>query len=207
MTCCTGLPYRLVKTAKPKRHIDGDAFNAWTDLCHWYAPNAVSNMVQLRSWFNICCLETPTLDPDVWFFEIDIICKRMSEVDPTYAKREQCQNMRFNLVVLTYHTKSDYWLTNQGQTSDAPLKSSTITQGLRPHHFVQVFVNVYSLLLFLFLELLNDLHINTVSLQQGDSKDITIYIEKYKEYEADPLSLIQRVKKSSKSHLSFRLTK
>ena len=89
MTCCTGLPYRLVKTAKTKKHIDGDAFKAWTNLCHRYAPNEVSNMVQLHSRFNNCCLETPTSDPDVWFVELDIICKRMSEVDPTYEKREQ----------------------------------------------------------------------------------------------------------------------
>ena len=51
-----------------------------------------------------------------------------------------CENMRFDLVVLTYHTRSDKYLTDQGQTSDAPLNSSTVTQGLRPHHFVQVFV-------------------------------------------------------------------
>ena len=89
MTCCTGLPYRLVKTAKTKKHIDGDAFKAWTNLCHRYAPKEVLNMVQLHSRFNNCCLETPTLDPDVWFVELDIICKRMSEVDPTYEKREQ----------------------------------------------------------------------------------------------------------------------
>ena len=48
---------------------------------------------------------------------------------------------------------------------------------LRPRYFAQVFVNVYSLLSFLFLELLNDIHINTVSLQQGYSKDIAMYIE------------------------------
>ena len=41
---------------------------------------------------------------------------------------------------------------------------------MKPHHFVQVFVNIYLSLLFLFLESLNDLHINTVSLQQGYSK-------------------------------------
>ena len=111
-----------------------------------------------------------------------------------------------NLVVLTYHTRSDYCLTDHGQTSDAPLKSSTVTQNLRPHHFVPVFVNVYSLLSFLSLESLNDLHINTVSLQRGYSEDIAIYIDDYKEYEADLLGLLQRVETSSASHLHFRLT-
>ena len=115
--------------------------------------------------------------------------------------------MRFDLVVLTYYARSGYYLTDQGQTSDAPLKSSTVTQGLKPHHFVQVFVIAYLLLSFLFLELLNDLHINTVSLQRGCSDDIAIYIYDYKEYEADPLCLLQRVETSSFSHLHFRLTK
>ena len=119
---------------------------------------------------------------------------------------QACENMRFDLVALTYQTRSDYCLTDQGQILDAPINSSTVTQGLRPHHFVQVFVNVYSLLLFLFLESLNDLHINTVSLQQGYSKDIAINIDKYKEYETDPLGLLQRVETSSTSHLHFRLT-
>ena len=114
--------------------------------------------------------------------------------------------MRFDLIVLTYHTRSEDYLTDQGQTSNAPLNSSTITQSLRPHHFVQVFVIAYLLLSFLFLESLNDLHINTVSLQQGCSKDIAIYIDNYKEYEADPLGLLQRVETSSTSHLLFRLT-
>ena len=115
--------------------------------------------------------------------------------------------MRFDLVVLTYHTRSDNCLTDQEQTSDAPFIFSTVTQSLRPHHFVQVFVIAYFLLSFLFLESLNDLHINTVSLQRGYSDDIAIYIYDYKEYEADPLGLLQRVETSSKSHLHFRLTK
>ena len=46
-------------------------------------------MVQCHSWFNNSCLKTPTLDPDVWFVKLGIICKHMSEVDPTYDKREQ----------------------------------------------------------------------------------------------------------------------
>ena len=118
----------------------------------------------------------------------------------TNSTATECENMRFNLVVLTYHTRSDDYLTDQGQTSDAPFNSSIVTQRLRPHHFVQVFVIAYLLLSFLFLELLNDLHINTVSLQQGYSDDIAIYIYDYKEYEADPLGLRQRVKTSSSSH-------
>ena len=118
-----------------------------------------------------------------------------------------CENVRLDLVVLTSYARTDEYLTDQGQTSDAPIKSSTVTQGLRPHHFVQVFVNVYSLLSFLFLELLNDLHINTVSLQQGYSKDIAIYIDHYKKYEADPLGFLQGIETISMSHLHFRLTK
>jgi len=114
--------------------------------------------------------------------------------------------MRFDLVVLTYHTRSDDYSTDQGQTSDAPCYSSTVTQSLRPHHFVQVFVIAYFLLSFLFSESLNDLHINTVSLQRGYSEDIAIYIDDYNEYEADLLGLRQRVEMSSLSHLHFRLT-
>ena len=98
--------------------------------------------------------------------------------------------MRFNLVVLTYHTRSDDYSTDQEQTSDAPFISSTVTQSMRPHHFVQVFVIAYLLLSFLFLESLNDFHINNVSLQRGYSDDIAIYIYEYKEYEADPLGLL-----------------
>ena len=119
----------------------------------------------------------------------------------------QCENMRFDLVVLTYHTRSDDCLTDQGQTPDGPFLFSTVTQSLRPHHFVQVFVIACLLLSFLFLESLNDLHINTVSLQQGYSEDIAIYIYDYKEYVSDPLGLIQKIKTSSQSHLHFRLTK
>ena len=54
----------------------------------------------------------------------------------------------------------------------------------------QQFVIGYLLLSFLFLESLNDLHINTVSIQQGYSKDIAIYIDNYEEYEADPFGLL-----------------
>ena len=60
-----------------------------------------------------------------------------------------------------------------------------------------MFVNVDSLLFCLFLESLNALHINTVSLQRGYSDDIAIYIYDYKGYDADPLGLIQKVEKSS----------
>jgi hypothetical protein len=63
----------------------------------------------------------------------------------------------------TYYARTERCFTDQGQTSDATLKSSTVLQGLRPHHFFQVFANVYFPLSFLFPESLNDLHINTVS--------------------------------------------
>jgi hypothetical protein len=68
---------------------------------------------------------------------------------------------------------------------------------MRPQHFVQVFANIYLSLLFLFLESLNDLHINTVSLQQGYSKDIAIYIENYRKYETILFGLIRRLNQSS----------
>ena len=80
-------------------------------------------------------------------------------------------------------------------------------QGLRPHHFIQVFANVYSHLLFLFLELLNDLQINTVSLHQGCSKDIAAYIDNFWEYETNPFGTIQQSKQSSKSHICLSLAK
>ena len=114
--------------------------------------------------------------------------------------------MIFDLIALTYHTRSDDCLIDQGYTSDAPINSRPVTQGLRPHHFVQVFVNVDSLLFCLFLGSLNALHINTVSLQQGYSEDIVICIDNYREYDADPLGLLRRVETSSSSHLHFRLT-
>jgi hypothetical protein len=94
--------------------------------------------------------------------------------------------MRFDLIAFTNHAWSDCCFTDQRQTSDGPLKSSTVTQGRRPHHFVQVFANVYSPLSFLFFELLHDLYINTVSLQRGCSEDIATYINDYGEYETDP---------------------
>ena len=78
---------------------------------------------------------------------------------------------------------------------------------MRPHHFVQVFANIYLSLLFLLLESLNDLHINTVSRQQGYSNDIAIYIENYRKYETILFGLIQWLNQSSKSHLHFRLSK
>ena len=123
--------------------------------------------------------------------------------DSNYAGK--CENRNFYLIALTYYARLDNCLTDQGQTSDAPINSSTVTQDLRPHHFVQEFVIVYLLLSFLFLESLNDLHINTVSLLRGFSKDIAIYVGKHKEYENDPLGLFQRVKTSSKRHFHFRL--
>lgn len=89
MACCTKLPYRLVKAATTKRLIDGNSYKAWTNLCHHFLPNEVSNMVQLHSWFKNCCLETPTLDPDDWFVLLDIMCKHMFEVNPIYEKRKQ----------------------------------------------------------------------------------------------------------------------
>jgi hypothetical protein len=90
------------------------------------------------------------------------------------------------------HTKtwSGFCFTDQRQTSDAGLKSSTVTQGLKLHHFAKVFPDVYSTLSILFLELLNNLHINTVSLQQGCSEKIAIYIENYGEYDTHPFGII-----------------
>ena len=92
--------------------------------------------------------------------------------DSNYAGK--CENRNFYLIALTYYARLDYCLTDQRQTSDAPINSRTVTQDLRPHHFVQVFVNGYLLLSFLFLESLNDYHIYTVSLQQGTAK-ISLY--------------------------------
>ena len=69
-------------------------------------------------------------------------------------------------------------MTDKGHTSDAQLKCSTVTQDLKPHHFVQVFV-IYSLLSFLFLESLNDFHIHTVSFQRDYSEDIALHIDDY----------------------------
>ena len=97
--------------------------------------------------------------------------------------------------------------TYQGQTTDAPSKSSTVPQGLRPPHFVQIFDNVYFPLSFHSLGSLNDIHINAISLQWGYSEDIAIHIEYYGKYEAIPFGIIQRLIQSSKSHLHFRISK
>jgi hypothetical protein len=114
--------------------------------------------------------------------------------------------MGLDLIAFIHHAWTNYWITGQGQTSDAPLKSSTIPQGLKPHHFVQVFANVFLSLSFPFPESLNDLHIYTVSLQRDYSEDIAIYIDDYGKYETTPFGLIQRLKQSSESQLHFRIT-
>ena len=118
-----------------------------------------------------------------------------------------CENMGFDLIAFTYHAWTNYCFTYQGQTSDAPSKSSTVPQGLRPPHFVQIFANIYFPLSFLFLRSLNDLHINTVSLQRGYIEGIAIYIVNYGKYETIPFGLIQQLNQSSKSHLHFRINK
>jgi hypothetical protein len=93
----------------------------------------------------------------------------------------------------------------RARRQNAPLKSSTVTQGLS-HHFVPVFANVSSPLPFLFHKLLNDLHINTVSLQQGYSKDFAIYINEYGKYETNMFGMIQHFKQSPKHYSYFSLT-
>ena len=63
-------------------------------------------------------------------------------------------------------------------------------QRMSLHHFVQVFSNDYSPLSLLSLKSLSDLHINSVSLQQGCREVITVWIDEngeYGEYEANPL--------------------
>ena len=77
---------------------------------------------------------------------------------------------------------------------------------MKPPHFVQTFDFVYFPLSFRFLGLLNDLHINAISLQRGYSKDIAIYIDDYGKYETIPFGIIQRLIQSSKSHLHFRIS-
>ena len=117
-----------------------------------------------------------------------------------------CENIGFDLIAFIDHAWTNYCFTHQEQTSDAPSKSSTVAQGLRPPHFVQIIDNVYFPLSFLFLGSLNDFHINTVSLQRGYSKDIAIYIDDYGKYETIPFGIIQRLYQSSKSHLHFRIS-
>ena len=114
--------------------------------------------------------------------------------------------MGFDLIAFIHHAWTNYYFTYQRQTSNAPSKSSTTWQGLRPPHFVQIFDNIYFPLAFLFLGSLNDLHINAISLQQGYRKDIDVYIDKYGKYETILFGLIQRLIQSSKSHLHFRIT-
>ena len=97
--------------------------------------------------------------------------------------------MGLDLIAFIHHDWTNYYFTHQGQTSDAPIKPSTVPQDLRRHHFVQIFVNVFFPLSFLFLGLRNDLHINAISLQQGYSKDIAIYIDNYGKYETIPFGL------------------
>ena len=108
--------------------------------------------------------------------------------------------MGFDHVAFIHHAWRNYRFTYQGQTLDAPSKSSTVKQGLKPPHFVQIFDILYFLLSFLFLRLLNDLHINAISLQRGYSKDIAIYIDVHGKYVTIPFGLIQQLYQSSKSH-------
>jgi hypothetical protein len=77
---------------------------------------------------------------------------------------------------------------------------------VRPHQFVQMFANIYSPLSFLFFKSLNYFCIDTVNFQQGYSKDIDSYIDKYGEYETDSFGFIQLFKQSFKCHLYFSLT-
>jgi hypothetical protein len=114
--------------------------------------------------------------------------------------------MGFDLIAFIHHAWRNYCFTYQGQTSDAPTKSSTVRQGLKPPHFVQIFDIVYFPLSFLFLGSLNDLHINAISLQRGYSEDIAIYIDVHGKYETIPFGIIQRLYQSSKSHLHFRIS-
>ena len=114
--------------------------------------------------------------------------------------------MGFDLIAFIHHVWRNYCFTYQGHPSDAPTKSSTVRRGLKPPHFVQIFDIVYFPLSFLFLGLLNDLHINAISLQRGYSEDIAIYIEDYGKYETILFGFIQRLNQSSKSHLHFRIS-
>ena len=73
------------------------------------------------------------------------------------------ENRRFYLIAFTYQAWSHLCFTDQGQTSDAPLKIQYCYARPDPHLFVQVFDKVYSPSSLLFLKLL---HIDTVSLQK-----------------------------------------
>ena len=102
------------------------------------------------------------------------------------------ENRRFDLIAFTYYTWTNYYFTHQGQTSDAPAKSSTVPQDLTPPYFVQIFANVYFVVVS-FLGSLNDLHINASSLLRGYCEDIAIYIDNYGKCETIPFGIIQRI--------------
>jgi hypothetical protein len=130
----------------------------------------------------------------------------MRQKDAQYHRTTYCEYIGFDLIAFIDHSRINYSFTYQEQTSDAPSKSSTVAQDLRPPHFVQIVENVFFPLSFLFLGSLNDFHINTVSLQRGYSEDIAIYIDYYGKYETIPFGIIQRLNQSSKSHLHFRIS-
>jgi hypothetical protein len=154
--------------------------------------------IYLWLFFNSLIIKLKTIKPKVLVASSHNLCSKFSG----YSWES---NLTHGFSTTSLHAGTNYCFIYQGQTSDAPSKSTTVLQGLRPPHFVQIFANVYFPLSFLFLGLLNDLHINTVSLQWGYSKDAANYIDDYGKYETILFGLIQQLNHSSKSHLHFRI--
>ena len=84
---CNGIAFGLVNQAKTNDLIDGDAFMVWKNLCEKYAPHEVSDLILFSSDFRNCA--PGGNDPDKWFFKLDLICDRMTQINTKFKKEDK----------------------------------------------------------------------------------------------------------------------
>ena len=83
---CVNSAFGFICNARTQDLKDGDAFLAWNNLCERYAPQEMTNLVQLSTDYKLCTMENN--NPDTWFNKMDTLQNQMTQINPKYEKED-----------------------------------------------------------------------------------------------------------------------
>jgi len=78
-----GPPLQVVLSSATK-----NPFDAWNDLLAIYEPSTIEAYSQLLRELENCSMEDAYEDPASWFYWLDIINRKLGQIDATYKKSE-----------------------------------------------------------------------------------------------------------------------
>jgi hypothetical protein len=94
---CNGMAFGCVEEARTEKHPEGDAYQAMKNLFEKYQAETMAEKVELKRDFAKAKMTSGTMDPDVWFVELEYLKQRLRSMDCILSEEDMIAHVLSNL--------------------------------------------------------------------------------------------------------------